>query len=68
MWTEIGGVPAGGFVDDDFCAHVDQDLDGTGTSSIGTTIGRDDDADTHSAADWAMATATWGVLNSGQSP
>lgn len=57
------------YEDDVFYMHAVQDLDGTGTSSTGTTIQRINDNDTNSKADWttgAGAAQTWGLLNVGQ--
>jgi hypothetical protein len=62
-----GGVPAGGFVDDDFCAHAAQDLDGTGDSPSGESIQRNGDTDTNTVDDWTQAASSWGGLNTGQS-
>ncbi len=68
-WTMVGGgIPLGGFIDDNFNAHAVQDLNGTSTSATGVTIQRKDNADTNTKADWEMAENTWGVLNSGQTP
>lgn len=66
-WQMVGGgVPAGGFVDDDFSAHAAQDLNGTGTSASGESIQRGNDADNNDKLDWIMAAPSWGALNSGQ--
>ncbi len=72
QWQMVGGgVPAGGFIDNDFRAHAALDLNATGTSATGTTIQRLDDTDDNDKADWNSATIlvqaqTWGALNPGQ--
>jgi hypothetical protein len=67
-WQMVGGgVPAGGFIDDDFNAHAAQDLNGTGTSAAGDSIQRINDIDNNDKSDWTMTTQSWGALNSGQS-
>jgi len=68
-WTMVGGgVPAAGFVDDDFCAHAVLDLDDTSLDPSGTSIQRTDDADTNDKRGWTDAnTGTWGRNNLGQS-
>jgi hypothetical protein len=66
-----GGIPVGGFVDDNFRMHAVQDLDATGVSAAGTSIQRTDDMDTNTLAGWstgAGAASSWGLLNAGQSP
>jgi len=67
-WTMVGGgVPAGGFVDDDFNMHAVQDSGGTGTDASGESIQRNDDADMNDRDDWVQAASSWGALNAGQS-
>lgn len=74
QWQIVGGgVPAGGFVDDDFSAHAALDLDAGGATPAGVSIQRLDNTDDNDKADWnAGATtvqpSTWGALNVGQSP
>ena len=60
-----GGIPTGGFVDDDFCAHAAQDLDGTANDGS-ESIQRNDDDDTNTVDDWTQAASSWGVINTGQ--
>jgi hypothetical protein len=69
QWTMVGGgVPAGGFVDDDFRAHAVLDLDATGTAKSGPSIARIDNSDTQTKADWNGTQAqSWSFLNPGQS-
>jgi hypothetical protein len=65
-WVAAGtGIPASGFVDDTFCAHAAQDLNATGISAPGESIGRVVDEDHDSAADWLQGASSWGHLNSG---
>jgi len=66
-WEQVGGgIPAGGFVDDDFCANAALDLDDTGTTSTGESIQRNDDDDNNDKADWVQAASSFGARNSGQ--
>ena len=67
---EAGGVPPGGFTNDNYVAHAVYDLDGTGNTRTGTSIQRKDDSDTNSKADWnsGPSAQTFGMLNAGQSP
>jgi len=68
-WEQVGGgVPAGGFIDQDFCDNAVTGLNGTGTTTAGDTIGRTDDLDTNTKAGWGTAGPTWGALNTGQAP
>ena len=62
-----GGVPTGGFVDDDFSANAALDLNGTGDDASGDSIRRVDDTDDNDKADWAQGASTWGLINAGQS-
>ncbi len=63
-WEKVGGgIPPGGFIDDDFRAHAVLDLNGTSTSAVGVTIQRAGNTDTNTKADWGMAEHTWGLLN-----
>lgn len=72
QWQMVGGgIPAGGFVDDNFSAHAVLDLDGTDTTSTGTSIQRLDDTDDNDKDDWNNATTTvqaqtFGLRNVGQ--
>lgn len=62
-WQMVGGgVPAGGFVDDDFRLHAVVDSDAA------DTMQRIDNTDDNDKADWTTVnlTATWGALNVGQ--
>ncbi len=74
QWQMVGGgIPAGGFVDDNFSAHAALDLDAGGATPAGSSIQRLDNTDDNDKADWnAGATtvqpSTWGALNVGQSP
>jgi hypothetical protein len=71
-WQMVGGgVPPGGFVDDDFCAHAVLDLDATGADPVGTSIQRTTNLDSNDKNGWtagAGAPSTWGLLNVGQTP
>ncbi|MCD6497432.1 MAG: Ig-like domain-containing protein [Deltaproteobacteria bacterium] len=67
QWEQSGGgVPAGGFVDVDFCLNAAYDLDGTGTDRSGESIGRNSNTDTNKAGDWSQGASTWGMNNAGQ--
>ena len=70
QWTMVGGgVPAGGFVDDNFNMHAVQDLNATGVAASGTTIQRTDNTDTNTLVGWTTGPglpATWGANNVGQ--
>lgn len=74
QWQKVGGgVPAGGFVDDNFSAHAALDLDAGGATPAGASIQRLDNTDDNDKADWNTDTitvqpSTWGALNVGQSP
>jgi hypothetical protein len=66
-WQMVGGgVPAGGFVDDDFSAHAVQDLNATGTTALLDSIQRNDDADSNDLGGWTQTASSWGVKNAGQ--
>jgi hypothetical protein len=68
-WQMVGGgVPMGGFIDDNFSAHAALDLKGTGTSATGESIQRAVNSDSNTRAGWGQALQSWGVLNSGQTP
>jgi hypothetical protein len=68
-WEMVGGgIPSGGFVDNDFNAHAAQDLDGTGTDPTGESIQRNTNADSNTVADWVQAASSWGLINTGQTP
>jgi hypothetical protein len=67
MWQMIGGgIPTGGFVDDNFTMHAVLDSDATGTTNTGDTLRRIDDTDENDKADWAQGAHTWGLINAGQ--
>jgi hypothetical protein len=67
QWQMVGGgVPSGGFVDDNFSAWAVQDLNGTGNDASGDTIQRTDNTDSNDMSGWGMAASSWGVLNAGQ--
>ena len=68
-WTMVGGgVPAGGFVDDDFNAHAVQDSNATGSSASGESLQRNDDDDMNDRDDWIQGAQSFGAFNTGQSP
>ncbi len=73
QWVMVGGgIPAGGFVDDNFSAHAALDLSAGGTTPAGVSIQRLDNTDDNDKADWNTGTttvqaSTWGALNVGQS-
>jgi uncharacterized repeat protein (TIGR01451 family) len=70
LWHMVGGgIPLGGFVDDNFCAHAVLDLDATGNTVDGTSIQRTTNTDSNDKNGWTMDVApTWGRLNQGQTP
>ncbi len=70
QWQMVGGgIPTGGFVDDNFRAHAALDLDATGTTATtGDSIGRVDNTDDNDKADWSQAPQTFGATNVGQTP
>ncbi len=66
--TPSGMVPAGGFVDDNFCAYAVPGLGRTGVDRLGNTIQRTNNLDTNTQNGWAESLLpTWGANNSGQS-
>ncbi len=66
-WTAPDGtIPDGGFVDDVFNANAVQDLNGTGTDTVGDSIQRTDDLDTNHTGGWGQAASSWGAINVGQ--
>jgi hypothetical protein len=71
-WQRVGGgVPPGGFVDDDFRTHAVLDLNATGTTASGMSIQRTTNVDSNDKNGWTTGTgapSTWGLLNAGQSP
>jgi len=68
-WEQVGGgVPVGGFADNDFGAHAVLDSDATGATAAGTSFQRLDDGDDNDKADWTDANVgSWGANNTGQS-
>jgi len=75
QWQIVGGgVPPGGFIDDDFSANAALDLnDPTSTTAAGTSIQRLDNTDDNDKDDWNTAVVTvqaqtWGLINLGQTP
>jgi hypothetical protein len=67
QWEMVGGgIPAGGFVDDDFRLHAVLDSDATGTTNTGDTLHRVDNTDDDNKDDWAQGPHSWGVANPGQ--
>jgi hypothetical protein len=68
QWQRVGGgVPPGGFVDEEFREHSVQGLASTSTSRDGTSLQRIGNNDTNTMADWNPPEAqTWGLLNGGQ--
>ena len=74
QWQIVGGgVPTGGFVDDNFSANAALDLNGTGTDATGSSIQRLDNTDDNDKNDWNSADGTvtvqaqtWGLINAGQ--
>lgn len=70
QWVKVGGgVPTGGFIDDDFNANAALNLAAAPTMSIQ----RLDNTDDNDKADWNTATvtsqpSTFGALNAGQTP
>jgi hypothetical protein len=71
-WQMVGGgVPAAGFVDDEFCAHAVLDLNATGPNASGTSIQRNTNVDSNDKNGWTTGTgapSSWGLPNAGQSP
>jgi uncharacterized repeat protein (TIGR01451 family) len=70
QWHMVGGgIPPGGFVDDNFCAHAVLDLDATGNTVDGMSIQRTTNTDSNDKNGWTMDVApSWGQLNVGQTP
>jgi hypothetical protein len=72
QWQMVGGgIPTGGFVDDNFRLHAVLESDATGTTATGDTIQRVDNSDDNDKADWNASPAlphSWGLLNAGQTP
>ena len=69
QWQMVGGgVPPGGFVDDNFNAHAVLDLNGTDIAVTGasTSIQRNNNTDSNDLQGWAVLPQTFGALNSGQ--
>ena len=59
------------YLDAVFRTNAVDDLNATGTSAVGTSIQRLNDADTNGQVDWTSgsgAASTWGALNPGQTP
>jgi hypothetical protein len=64
QWQMVGGgVPAGGFVDDNFRLHAALNSATTGTTATGDTIRRIDSTDDNDKSDWAQGAHSWGLLN-----
>jgi hypothetical protein len=69
QWQVVGGgIPPGGFVDDNFNAHAVQDLNGTAIDRNGISIQRSSNVDSNDLLGWGMATSSFGAANSGQVP
>jgi hypothetical protein len=69
QWQMVGGgVPVGGFKDDNFRFHACLDLDATGTSSTGSSIQRKDNSDNNDKNDWVSVGGSFGLINAGQTP
>jgi len=69
QWQVVGGgVPPGGFIDDQFNANAVQDLNGTSVDRNGLTIQRSNNTDSNDVQNWGMAAATFGLPNAGQTP
>jgi hypothetical protein len=69
QWSKVGGgVPAGGYVDDDFRMHAALDLNATGTAPMGDSIQRAFDSDSNTKSDWVQVGSSFGLLNVGQTP
>jgi hypothetical protein len=67
QWQMVGGgVPAGGFVDDNFRGHAVLDSDATGTAVTGESLRRVDNTDDNDKADWLQGASTFGLINAGQ--
>jgi hypothetical protein len=65
QWSP-GPTANGMYTAADFSAAAVPGLGSTGTSSTGTSIQRNGDTDTNTAADWVTATASFGAKNAGQ--
>lgn len=66
QWEMVGGgVPAGGFVNDEFHRHAVFGLD---ASNRVTSLQRRSNLDTNTKADWTATatTSSWGQINAGQ--
>jgi hypothetical protein len=69
QWQMVGGgVPVGGFKDDNFRLHACIDLDATGTSATGSSIQRKDNLDNNDKNDWVSVGSSFGLINAGQTP
>lgn len=70
QWRMVGGgVPAGGFVDEDFRIHSVRNSIMTSTNNTGVTIQRIDNTDDNDMADWNASPGvmnSWGLINAGQ--
>ncbi len=72
QWTSLLVPPTTTYVDAEFHANACKDLDGTGTTAVGSSIQRTDDTDDNTTDDWGVVTSattpasTWGALNAGQ--
>jgi hypothetical protein len=67
-WTAPGGgIPLGGFEDDEFSANAITDLNGTAVDQSGPSLQRTDNNDSNSRLGWTDTNAaTWGANNAGQ--
>jgi hypothetical protein len=72
QWEMVGGgIPPGGFVDDNFSMHAVLDLnDPTSDTALGTSIQRLNNNDTNNMNGWTSTNLlnTWGLPNVGQVP
>ena len=73
MWLMVGGgIPATGYIDDDFRLHAVLDANSPlSTSHQGSdseSMRRIDNTDDNNKADWAQGENTFGRINAGQSP
>jgi len=67
QWEMVGGgIPTGGFVDDNFRAWAVQGLAATGTDATGDSLQRNTNTDSNDMNGWAQTAQTWGALNAGQ--
>lgn len=70
QWQMVGGgIPTGGFVDDNFRFNAVLNSVGTSATTTGLTLQRIDNTDDNDKGDWNASpglTHSWGLINAGQ--